>query len=162
MAMQRWTQVMFLGSLAMAADVGHSANFAGMIWLVLTVMVGLMAVLWMPLAIVLLTPSPAETPTPVRFDRLLRQQALWIVNWLLTGAGLLGLALFTVAQLDRAGFPEDNTGWVTWSLAGLVLVMAIAQIGMAMVGLWRSVQGKTFRYAFAIPWLRLKGDRKQE
>ncbi len=141
----RVTQVMFIGSLSLAADAGHSANFAGVIWVMMVVGISLIATLWMPLAIALLHP---------KLDPFVRQSVLNVFNWLMTQLIVLAIATMLVTQLDRVTEDGETLPWVSWSLVVWVVGMAIAQIGFASLAGVRSIQGKSFRYPFSLPILR--------
>ncbi len=141
----RIAQVMFMGSLSLAADVGHSANFAGVIWVVSIVLLALLATLWMPLAIALLRKTP---------DAFVRQSALIVFNWQMTHLIVIAIATLIVTQLDRVTETGETVPWIAWSLMVLILSSAIAQLLFASIAGVRSIQGKSFRYPFSLPILR--------
>ncbi len=141
---------MFLGSLAMAADWNHSANFAGMAWLVLIVLIAMVLILWIPLAIALTSLRPLENPP----DRLISRSSLNVCNWLLSCLFFLGVSTIVVGWLDQLIPPPDGPAWITWSLAALILSLAIGQTIQAIRACLGIMQGKSKRYFFAIPLLR--------
>lgn len=143
-------QIMFLGSLSMAADWNHSANFAGMAWLVLIVLIAMVLVLWMPLAIALTSLRPLENPP----DRLITRSSLNVCNWLLSCIFLLAVSTIVIGWLDQLIPPPDSPAWITWSLAALVIGLAIGQIIMAIRACLGIMKGKSKRYFFTIPLLR--------
>jgi uncharacterized Tic20 family protein len=141
----RIAQVMFIGSLSLAADVGHSANFVGVIWVGVIVGLALIATLWMPLAIALIPRKP---------DPFVRQTVLHVFNWLMTNLIVLTIATLIVTQLDRVTETGETFPWVSWSLIILIVSSAIAQLIFASIASVRSLQGKSFRYPFSLPILR--------
>ncbi len=146
----RLGQIMFLGSLSMAADWNHSANFALMAWLMLMVLVAMVSILWIPLAIALTSLRPLENPP----DRLISRSSLNVCNWLLSCIFFLAASTIVVAWLDQLIPPPDSPAWITWSLAAFVISLAIAQLIMAIRACLGILQGKSKRYFFAIPLLR--------
>jgi hypothetical protein len=157
LAQSRLGQIMFLGSLSMAADWEHSANFALMAWLVLIVLVAMVLTLWIPLAIALTSFSLDKTSdalTDRRADRLIVKSSIHTCNWLLSCILLLVTSTIIVEWLDRLIPPPDSSPWVTWSLAALVISLAIGQITFAIRACLGILQGKSKRYFFAIPLLR--------
>jgi hypothetical protein len=146
----RLGQIMFLGSLSMAADWNHSANFALMAWLMLMVLVAMVSILWIPLAIALTSLRPLENPP----DRLISRSSLNVCNWLLSCIFFLGASTIVVGWLDQLIPPPDSPAWITWGLAVFVISLAIAQILMAIRACLGIMQGKSKRYFFAIPLLR--------
>lgn len=158
-------QIMFLGSLSMAADWNHSANFAGMAWLMLIVLAAMVSVLWMPLAIALTSLRPPENPPDSvslldskqrdgKIDRLIIRSSLNVCNWLLSCICFIGVSTIVVGWLDQLIPPPDSPAWITWSLAALVISLAIGQSLMAIRACLGIMQGKSKRYLFAIPLLR--------
>jgi hypothetical protein len=161
LAQSRLGQIMFLGSLSMAADWEHSANFALMAWLVLIVLVAMVLTLWIPLAIALTSFSwdkPSEALTDRRVDRmadrLIVKSSIHTCNWLLSCILLLVTSTMIVEWLDRLIPPPDSPPWITWSLAALVISLAIGQMTLAIRACLGILQGKSKRYFFAIPLLR--------
>lgn len=143
-------QIMFLGSLSMAADGEHSANFVGMAWLVTIVILSMILVLWIPLAIALVHfRLPDRLP-----DALLQRSSLNVVNWLLSCILLLIFSLVIVEWLDRLIPPPESPPWITWSLAALVLELALHQLIMAIWACHSVLKGQSKRYFFALPILR--------
>jgi hypothetical protein len=157
LAQSRLGQIMFLGSLSMAADWEHSANFALMAWLVLIVLVAMVLILWIPLAIALTSFSLDKTSdslTDRRADRLIVKSSIHTCNWLLSCILLLATSTLVVEWLDRLIPPPDSPPWITWSLAVLVISLAIGQTTLAIRACLGILQGKSKRYFFAIPLLR--------
>jgi hypothetical protein len=157
LAQSRLGQIMFLGSLSMAADWEHSANFALMAWLVFIVLVAMILILWIPLAIALTSFSldkTSEALTDRKVDRLIVKSSLHTCNWLLSCILLLGSSTMIVEWLDRLIPPPDSPPWITWSLAALVISLAIGQMTLAIRACIGILQGKSKRYFFAIPLLR--------
>jgi hypothetical protein len=152
----RLGQIMFLGSLSMAADWEHSANFALMAWLVFIVLVAMVLILWIPLAIALTSlrlENPLDSFQDGKTDRLIIRSSLNVCNWLLSCILLLATSTIIVEWLDRLIAPPDSPPWITWSLAALVLSLAITQIILAIRACLGVMQGKSKRYFFAIPLL---------
>jgi uncharacterized Tic20 family protein len=141
----RVTQVMLLGSLSFAADFNHSADFAGMIWLVIIVVIAILTILWIPLAIAL----PKREP-----DLFVRQNAIHAFNWLMTLVITVTIATMVITPLDRITPEGETNPWVPWSLIVLILGSAIVQIFFVFLAIGRSYQGKAFRYPFSLPILR--------
>jgi uncharacterized Tic20 family protein len=141
----RMTQVMLLGSLSFAADFDHSANFAGMIWLTIIMVISILMILWIPLAIAL----------PKRgTDFFVRQNAIYAFNWLMTLVITVTIATMVITPLDRVTTEGETNPWVPWSLILFIVGSAIAQIFFALLAMGRSHQGKAFRYPFSLPILR--------
>ncbi len=134
----------------MVADWGHSANFALMAWLIFIVLIAMVLVLWIPLAIAL-TSQPAAEKSP---DRLISRSSLNVCNWLLSCIFCLTASTIVVGWLDPLIPPPDSPAWITWSLAALVVSLAIGQILMAIRACLGIIQGQSKRYFFAIPLLR--------
>jgi heme/copper-type cytochrome/quinol oxidase subunit 2 len=145
--------IMFLGSLAIAADWDHSANFTGMAWLTAIVLVSILLIIWMPLTIVLINLNPMvnEVRHP---DKLVYRSGINAFNWLISCIIWLTVAIILVEWLDRLIPPPENPVWITWSLGLLILMLAIGQIIMAIRACWGILNGKSNRYFFAFPVLR--------
>ena len=141
----RVTQVMFIGSLSLASDLEHSANFAGVIWFVMLVEMAVVMTLWIPLAIALFRP---ET------DIFVRKSALSVFNWLMTNLIVIAIATLIVTQLDRVTEDGETIPWISWSLVFFVLGIAFLQVLFASLAGRQSLQGKPFRYPFSLPILR--------
>ncbi len=153
----RLGQIMFLGSLSMAADWEHSANFVFMAWLVFIVLTAMILILWIPLAIALTSFSVEKAPDSLResrADRLIIKSSIHVCNWLLSCILLLGFSTMVVEWLDRLIPPPDSPPWITWSLGLLMTGLAIGQVIMAIRACWGIMQGKSKRYFFALPLLR--------
>jgi heme/copper-type cytochrome/quinol oxidase subunit 2 len=141
-------RIMFLGSLALAGDWGHSANFAGIAWLVFIVLGSMLLILWIPLAIAL---NRQNMQTP---NKLIHRSSINVFNWLLSCILILIISTIIVEWLDRLVSPPHHSPWVTWSLVFLVAGMAIGQLILALRACLGILQGQSKRYFFAIPFLR--------
>ncbi len=143
---------MFMGSLAIAADWNHSANFTGMAWLTAIVLISILLIIWIPLAIVLLHLNP--TADLMRHpNKLVYRSGINAFNWLISCIIWLTMSIVLVEWLDRLIPPAESPIWITWSLGLLILILAIGQVLMAIRACWGIIQGKSNRYFFALPIL---------
>ena len=143
----RWqlTQIMFMASLSLATDGGHSPSFAVVVWFLVLVVLCQGLCLSMPLVIGI---------SGRRHHRLVHKSSCAAFNFQLSSVVYFLLALVLVARYDRAGMVEADRDWGSWLIPLMIGVVALWNGLFSVIGMVRAWRGEVTRYPLAIPFIR--------
>ncbi|MGI0493182.1 DUF4870 domain-containing protein [Alkalinema pantanalense CENA528] len=139
------TQIMFMASLSLATDGGHSPSFAVTVWLAAGVAFSQIFCLSLPLMI---------WAGCRKFHGLIHRSSQSAFNFQLSSLLYLLLILGLVAGYDRAGTVETDRDWASWLIPLVIGVLAFWNGMFSVIGMVRAWRGKLTRYPFAIPFIR--------
>lgn len=140
----RVTQLLFLSSLSLVTESGHSADFAILIWLVIDALIAQIICLVLPLVIFV----SASNSHP--FNHLAARSAF---NFLLSLAIYLVIVTAIVAFFDRAANLNSPRN-IAWGIPISLGVTVILHSLLSTIAALQSLRGRSFRYPMSLPIIR--------